>query len=73
MINATALEADGRILHLLYHRNRNQHRLAKWWKWLSLLRRSVANLLLAFRSHDDQRVSFGAQHLRETLLPKCYS
>jgi ribonuclease MRP protein subunit RMP1 len=36
-------EAD--LLHLLFHRNKNQHRLLKWWQWLSTLRRNLTKLL----------------------------
>ena len=33
------------LLQLTFHRNKNQHRRAKWWKWLSMLYRSVGKLL----------------------------
>jgi len=72
LINTGVLEADERILHLVYHRNKNQHRLAKWWKWLSMLKRSVANLLMELQLHDKHRANFRAKHIRETLLPRCH-
>jgi len=71
-INTIILEADARILHLTYHRNKNQHRLTKWWNWLSMLRRCVAKLLLDIQSDDEHRASCRANHLREILLPRCY-
>ncbi|PVH85421.1 hypothetical protein DL98DRAFT_568206 [Cadophora sp. DSE1049] len=33
------------LLHLFHHRNKNQHRLSKWWKSFSQLRRQVGKLL----------------------------
>jgi ribonuclease MRP protein subunit RMP1 len=33
------------ILHLTHHRNKNQHRLSKWYKPFSQLRRQVAKLI----------------------------
>lgn len=71
-INAIILEIDARMLHLTYHRNKNQHRLAKWWKWLSMLRRCVAKLLLDLQSDDGLRASLRAEYMREILLPRCY-
>lgn len=32
-------------LHAFHHRNRNQHRLAKWYKGFSTLRRQVDKLI----------------------------
>ncbi|CAP80097.1 Pc12g04700 [Penicillium rubens Wisconsin 54-1255] len=29
------------MLHLIFHRNKNQHRRTKWWKWLSILKRAT--------------------------------
>ncbi|KAI5854750.1 hypothetical protein BZA05DRAFT_248982 [Tricharina praecox] len=39
------LRDDSDLLHLLTHRNKNQHRLLKWWQWLSTLRRHLRKLL----------------------------
>jgi ribonuclease MRP protein subunit RMP1 len=33
------------LLHLTHHRNKNQHRLSKWYKPFSQLRRQVAKLI----------------------------
>ncbi|TID14807.1 hypothetical protein CANINC_004478 [Pichia inconspicua] len=35
-----------RILHLVYHRNKNQHRVARWWSSLDLLHRHLRKILL---------------------------
>ncbi|KAF8538221.1 hypothetical protein BDD12DRAFT_885819 [Trichophaea hybrida] len=39
------LRDDRDLLHLLFHRNKNQHRLLKWWQWISTLRRNLNKLL----------------------------
>lgn len=40
------------LLHLAHHRNRNQHRLSKWYKSLSTFRRQIAKLLLEVKELD---------------------
>ncbi|GEQ72042.1 hypothetical protein JCM33374_g5728 [Metschnikowia sp. JCM 33374] len=39
------LENEYRILHLIYHRNYNQHHVAVWWKDLNILHRNVRKIL----------------------------
>ncbi|AQZ15881.1 RMP1 (YLR145W) [Zygosaccharomyces parabailii] len=42
------LSQESRILHLIYHRNKNQHQSTHWWKRLNMLKRNcsqVVNLL----------------------------
>lgn len=41
----TALTNEYYILHLLYHRGRNQHRLTVWWKYLNILHRYVRKII----------------------------
>ncbi|KAK2811873.1 hypothetical protein FQN50_001911 [Emmonsiellopsis sp. PD_5] len=53
---STTLKAIHTSLHLLYHRNKNQHRNTKWFKWLSMLRRATADLtrdVERFEKNDD--------------------
>jgi ribonuclease MRP protein subunit RMP1 len=38
------LQSISQILHLTHHRNKNQHRLAKWWRAFSMLRRNISKL-----------------------------
>jgi ribonuclease MRP protein subunit RMP1 len=33
------------LLHLTHHRNKNQHRLSKWYKPFSILRRQISKLI----------------------------
>lgn len=41
----TSLTAVDELLTLANHRNKNQHRLAKWWKEFSQLRRHIGKLI----------------------------
>jgi ribonuclease MRP protein subunit RMP1 len=49
------------ILHLIFHRNKNQHHGAKWWKWLSVLKRATLDVARS-----------GAQAHLVHLVPRCY-
>ncbi|KAJ5504678.1 hypothetical protein N7463_007552 [Penicillium fimorum] len=49
-------------LHLIFHRNKNQHRRTKWWKWLSILKRATLDLA---RSGVES-------HLATHIIPRCY-
>ncbi|AET39286.1 Rmp1p Ecym_4219 [Eremothecium cymbalariae DBVPG len=40
-----ALNQEFRVIHLLYHRNKNQHRVSVWWKQFNMFKRSVAQVL----------------------------
>ncbi|KAK9459479.1 uncharacterized protein V1516DRAFT_612239, partial [Lipomyces oligophaga] len=39
------LNSEYELLHLIIHRNRNQHRMQKWWKYVSILHRKIRLLL----------------------------
>jgi ribonuclease MRP protein subunit RMP1 len=66
------------LLHLTAHRNKNQHRIAKWWSSFSILRRQLGRLVAQLEAPDamfrarkveiEQRVDF----LREQIVPRCY-
>jgi ribonuclease MRP protein subunit RMP1 len=66
------------LLHLTAHRNKNQHRIAKWWASFSILRRQLGKLITALEHSDaafrankieiEKRVVF----LREEIVPRCY-
>lgn len=66
------------LLHLTAHRNKNQHRIAKWWASFSILRRQLGKLIAALEDSDaafrakkieiERRVVF----LREEIVPRCY-
>lgn len=57
------------VLHLIYHRNKNQHQGAKWWKWLSILKRTTWDM----GSMDSAKAATSyRQHLASHLIPRCY-
>lgn len=39
------LKKEYGILHLIYHRNHNQHRVLIWWKYLNIIHRHVRKIL----------------------------
>jgi len=45
MIAKEELTSISQLLHLAHHRNKNQHRLSKWYKPFSILRRQLAKLI----------------------------
>ncbi|PQE13929.1 ribonuclease mrp subunit rmp1 protein [Rutstroemia sp. NJR-2017a BBW] len=47
----TSLHSLSQILHLTHHRNKNQHRLAKWYISFGILRRQVSRLLALVPEH----------------------
>lgn len=40
-----SLQQENRLIMLLFHRNKNQHRVAKWWKQFCTLKRVIRKLL----------------------------
>ncbi|KAJ8068429.1 hypothetical protein OCU04_003986 [Sclerotinia nivalis] len=47
----TTLLTLHQILHLTHHRNKNQHRLSKWYKSFNILRRQITRLLALVPEH----------------------
>jgi hypothetical protein len=45
-MDQSRIERAFTTIHLVYHRNKNQHGKTAWWKWLSILRRSLLKLRL---------------------------
>ncbi|CCH62399.1 hypothetical protein TBLA_0H01110 [Henningerozyma blattae CBS 6284] len=39
------LYQEFRLVHLIYHRNKNQHKAAIWWKRLNMLKRSCSQVI----------------------------
>ena len=71
-IKLDALQKASKLVHLLYHRNKNQHHHALWWKWLSMLQRSVAKLTRALEKSKDEQATTRMRHMNDVLLPGCY-
>lgn len=65
------------MLHLIFHRNKNQHGKSKWWRWFSMLKRSAFNILLALehKQRNGQNENFikkYERYLEKHLIPRCY-
>lgn len=56
------------VLHLIYHRNKNQHQRAKWWKWLAALKRSTSDVALTQPAAEHAY----RRHLIDNIIPRCY-
>ncbi|CCE86072.1 Piso0_005721 [Millerozyma farinosa CBS 7064] len=41
------------IIHLIYHRNRNQHRLSVWWKYFNIIHRKIRQIVKLFIDRDE--------------------
>lgn len=71
-LDIVQLRESAKILHLLFHRNKNQHRQATWWKWLSMLRRCLAKLIIELGSPDPVDTLTRTRFMINFLLPRCY-
>ena len=60
------------VICLLHHRNKNQHRQAKWWKWLSMLKRCTEELIRDLESSDAVRCATRLIYMDRFLFPRCY-
>jgi ribonuclease MRP protein subunit RMP1 len=78
------LRDDLDLLHLLFHRHKNQHRLLKWWQWFGTLRRNLNKLLAEHdlvtaakstpqRNEALQRYTKRAEFLRRIVAPSAYN
>ena len=66
------LRSSSQILHLLHHRNKNQHRRAHWFQYLSLLKRHLNKLIAEVETPDPVRANARVLYMIEHLLPRCY-
>ncbi|RKF56454.1 putative ribonuclease mrp protein subunit rmp1 [Golovinomyces cichoracearum] len=57
------LQSAYNILHLTHHRNKNQHRLSKWYKSFGQLRRQMSKLMLELENFKRaQSISSGSEN-----------
>lgn len=64
------LASETEILHLIYYRNKNQHRQASWWKFLSILRRKCQQLVVGMSEKSDS--SALTKFILDKILPSAY-
>lgn len=60
------------MIHMIYHRNKNQHGIAKWWKSLHMLKGSIYSLLMAIETDSGNAVAVYEDYIQRRLVPKCY-
>ena len=66
------LQNSMNFLHILYHRNRNQHRRGSFWKWFSMLKRCIGKLIIELSMDDSNRSQARILYMKDTLLPRCH-
>lgn len=72
------------IIHLIYHRNRNQHRLLIWWKYFNIIHRKLRQIIKLFlerdeasnqkkrKSKEDEIVDISNYLIHKKVLSKAY-
>lgn len=68
----TELRGTANVLHLICHRNKNQHRRGLYWKWLSMLKRCVEKVIAELVIGDRSRLRAHVLYVESFLLPRCY-
>jgi hypothetical protein len=61
-----ALRLELSLLHILHHRNKNQHLLQPFFKHLAILKRTLSRVV----EHDDSE--YILERLRTVVIPKCW-
>ena len=82
----SVLRSTDSLLHLLHHRNHNQHRAQKWYPHFSTLRRQLRKLLSEYEDYEAaspagglavlkskaRRVEARVEFVREKVLRGCW-
>lgn len=72
-IDIEAFSSELDVIHLLYHRNRNQHRRSIWWKHFSMLkRRSNLVVQLIRESQPELIIENHVKFILHKLIPRAY-
>ncbi|RLV83520.1 Ribonuclease MRP protein subunit RMP1 [Meyerozyma sp. JA9] len=64
-----SLRNEYQLMQLMYHRNLNQHRQARWWRYFSILKRNVQKLLQLF--DDLQSMPKKATTIHKGIIEIC--
>lgn len=62
------LKQEYGILHLIYHRNYNQHRVLIWWKYLNIIHRNVRKILKILVDLELIKNSHQIRHKEQQIL-----
>lgn len=72
-IDKASLRSETEILHLIYHRNRNQFKRTKWWTQFSILHRRCWQLVeLVETDKNSDRTKSIVHFLNKKLIPSAY-
>lgn len=74
-IDTDSLARELDVVHLLYHRNRNQHRHSIWWKQFAILKRRGDLIVDLLRQKPQPNVSLIEVHVKYVVLkiiPRAY-
>lgn len=66
------LENEFSILHLIYHRNKNQHRALVWWKYLNMIHRYIKKILSLYKTSKNDMTQLVNKFLNKKIMDKAY-
>ncbi|KAK9429505.1 hypothetical protein V1505DRAFT_373932 [Lipomyces doorenjongii] len=69
-LDIPALRNELEVLHLIVHRNKNQHRQAKWWKYVSIVHRNLKNLVSIPQERHKKEAKFEEDVVRVGRVEK---
>ncbi|KAK9328113.1 hypothetical protein V1520DRAFT_347014 [Lipomyces starkeyi] len=69
-LDIPALRNELEVLHLIVHRNKNQHRQAKWWKYVSIVHRNLKNLVSVPQKRQKEEAKFEKEVVRVSRAEK---
>jgi ribonuclease MRP protein subunit RMP1 len=74
IIKLSHVREEYNLIHLIFHRNKNQHQRSKWWRWLSKLKATISTLLSMASTQElvDRRLLHLTNFLRTHVAPRCY-
>lgn len=68
-----SLQQEYRYVHLLYHRNKNQHGSTHWWKEFNMLKRSLQQILKSYRGDITKgQFQYQIRKFLQVRLPQLY-
>uniref|UniRef100_A0A093X9M5 Ribonuclease MRP protein subunit rmp1 n=1 Tax=Talaromyces marneffei PM1 TaxID=1077442 RepID=A0A093X9M5_TALMA len=69
-MDQSLLETLFSTVHLIYHRNKNQHGGTAWWKWLSILRRCLVKLVDG--AGNEKKCMNISRYVHTRVIPRAY-
>lgn len=75
--NFWALNSEYKLLRLLHHRNKNQHRSTRWWRHFNTLKRSLTKLIALLQvkklkpQHRDKIIET-SMYIKCVVIKQCF-